>query len=143
MTTTTATAPSAVHSPPHYQGQGGIEAIDVIEAVFGLEGHAPNALKYMLRHRAKGRPAEDLAKARWYVARLLGAPDRPQPQPLMSVARMHTVVQAFALGERVRDAFAHLLTAVAAVAGDRYRAELRACCASLDGAIADIERGRA
>ena len=138
MTAAIAAAPSAVHNPPHYQGKGGIEAIDVIEAAFGLEGHAPNALKYMLRHHAKGRPAEDLAKARWYVARLLAAPDRPQPQPLMSIERMHTVVQAFALGDHVRNAIAHLLTAVAAAAEDRYRAELRACCTSLDRAVAEI-----
>lgn len=54
-------------NPSHYQ-QGGLEAIDVIEA-FGLGFCVGNALKYILRYRFKGTPLEDLKKARWYLDR--------------------------------------------------------------------------
>jgi hypothetical protein len=59
----------AVHHPAHYL-QGGLEVIDVIEH-WGLSVsfHLANAVKYILRHQAKGRPIEDLGKALWYVER--------------------------------------------------------------------------
>lgn len=54
-------------NPSHYR-QGGLEAIDVIEA-FGLGFCVGNALKYILRYRFKHDPLEDLKKARWYLDR--------------------------------------------------------------------------
>lgn len=62
-----------VNHPPHYN-QGGIEAIDALEASLGegfeyyLQG---NVLKYIWRYRYKGRALEDLKKARWYLDRLI------------------------------------------------------------------------
>ena len=63
-----------VNQPPHY-GNGEIECIDYMKDNMNhmmfmgyLEG---NAKKYMHRYRYKGKPAEDLKKAQWYLDRLL------------------------------------------------------------------------
>lgn len=64
-----------VNSPPHYK-TGGIEAIEGIEASMGPEAYAGylkgNIMKYMWRYERKGKPVEDLKKARWYLDRLIG-----------------------------------------------------------------------
>lgn len=64
-----------VNSPPHYK-TGGIEAIEGIEASMGPEAYAGylkgNIMKYMWRYERKGKPVEDLKKARWYLDRLVG-----------------------------------------------------------------------
>ena len=65
-----------VNDPPHYC-QGGIECIDALTAM--IEGYSdPNdaaltwqVVKYMWRHPHKGKPLEDLKKARWYLNRLI------------------------------------------------------------------------
>ena len=57
-----------VNHPPHYKSDSGIESIDVIEG-FGLNFHLGNVIKYILRHDKKGKPLEDLKKARWYLDR--------------------------------------------------------------------------
>lgn len=63
-----------VNSPGHYR-QGGIEAIDAIKASMTREefkGYLKgNAQKYLWRYRHKGKPVEDLRKAKWYLDRLL------------------------------------------------------------------------
>ena len=63
-----------VNSPEHYR-QGGIEAIDAIQASMTREefkGYLKgNAQKYLWRYRHKGKPVEDLRKAKWYLDRLL------------------------------------------------------------------------
>lgn len=63
-----------VNSPEHYR-QGGIEAIDAIQASMTSEefiGYLRgNAQKYLWRYRHKGKPVEDLRKAKWYLDRLL------------------------------------------------------------------------
>ena len=63
-----------VNHPPHYN-QGGMEVIDVIEAGIGDQGFIGNLLgnilKYLLRFRHKGKPIEDLKKARWYLDKLI------------------------------------------------------------------------
>jgi hypothetical protein len=65
-----------VNHPPHYTA-GRFEAIDVIEDAVQ---HAPDsvlgalqwqALKYLLRMWSKGNPAQDAAKAQWYLDRLI------------------------------------------------------------------------
>lgn len=56
-----------VNDPAHYR-VGGVEVIDVIEA-YELDFHVGNTVKYLLRHRFKGHPLEDLKKARWYLDR--------------------------------------------------------------------------
>jgi hypothetical protein len=69
----------AVNSPPHYK-TGGIEAIEGIEASMGPEAYAGylkgNIMKYMWRYERKGKPIEDLKKARWYLDRLIGLRER-------------------------------------------------------------------
>jgi hypothetical protein len=63
-----------VNSPSHYKS-GGIEAIEGIEASMGPEAYAGylkgNVMKYMWRYERKGKPVEDLKKARWYLDRLI------------------------------------------------------------------------
>lgn len=58
-----------VNHPSHYN-QGKIEVIDFIEDQ-GLGFHDGNALKYICRHKYKGKPVEDIKKAIWYLERLL------------------------------------------------------------------------
>lgn len=65
-----------VNRPEHYQGK--VECIDGIEsAVEGLTGadafNAGQVLKYVWRHHRKGKPLEDLQKARWYLDRMIAA----------------------------------------------------------------------
>lgn len=60
--------PDMINHPPHYKSDSGIESIDVIEG-FGLNFHLGNVIKYILRHDKKGKPLEDLKKARWYLDR--------------------------------------------------------------------------
>ena len=63
-----------VNSPSHYKS-GGVEAIEGIEASMGPEAYAGylkgNIMKYMWRYERKGKPVEDLKKARWYLDRLI------------------------------------------------------------------------
>lgn len=67
-----------VNHPPHYT-QGRFEAIDVIEDAVSrapdpvLGGLQWQALKYLLRLWDKEAPAQDAAKARWYLDRLISA----------------------------------------------------------------------
>lgn len=67
--------PDMVNSPPHYT-DGGIEAIDYIEAKLGPDGFRSycvgNALKYISRAGKKGSAKEDLSKAIWYLRRAGG-----------------------------------------------------------------------
>jgi len=58
-----------VDHPEHYQA-GGLECIDVIEALGWGEGfNLGNALKYLWRASEKGNREEDLRKAAWYIQR--------------------------------------------------------------------------
>ncbi len=70
-----------VNHPEHYTA-GRFEAIDVIEDAVQ---HAPDpvlgalqwqALKYLLRMWGKGNPAQDAAKAQWYIERLVAKLNR-------------------------------------------------------------------
>lgn len=60
-------ARSAVDHPNHYN-IGKIEVIDAIEA-WELNFSLGNAVKYIARADHKGKPIEDLQKARWYIDR--------------------------------------------------------------------------
>ena len=55
----------AVNHPTHYN-VGKIEVIDAIED-WGLNFSLGNAVKYIARADHKGKPVEDLQKARWYI----------------------------------------------------------------------------
>jgi hypothetical protein len=63
-----------VQKPEHYN-KGGIECIDAIEASMTpleFQGHLKATVeKYMWRFRDKGKPVEDLKKARWYLDKLI------------------------------------------------------------------------
>ena len=79
-----------VNHPPHYN-KGGMEVIEVIELVTGggrtgdqgFVGYLlGNILKYLLRFRHKGKPIEDLKKARWYLDKLISVvSDKEKPTP--------------------------------------------------------------
>lgn len=56
-----------INSPKHYTA-GKYEVIDVIED-WDLNFRLANAIKYIARHKHKGKPLEDLEKALWYLQR--------------------------------------------------------------------------
>ena len=62
-----------VERPAHYN-QDGIEFIDYIRQVLGLDGFIAychgNMIKYQHRYRYKGNGVEDMKKAEWYVKRM-------------------------------------------------------------------------
>ena len=68
-------AADPVNHPAHYT-QGGIECIDAIQASMTVEEYAGylkgQVIKYIWRYKHKGKPAEDLKKARFYLDRLIG-----------------------------------------------------------------------
>ena len=52
-----------VNHPPHYSAHpSGVEVIELTEHLSFCLG---NAVKYVLRHRHKGNPVQDLEKALW------------------------------------------------------------------------------
>ena len=55
-----------VVKPDHYQGKGGLQAIDVIES-FGLGFSLGNVIKYVLRAGKKHDRLNDLEKAMEYL----------------------------------------------------------------------------
>lgn len=57
-----------VDHPDHYNK--GIEVIDFIES-WQMDFNTGNAIKYLSRHKYKGKDLEDLQKAKWYVQRLI------------------------------------------------------------------------
>ncbi len=59
----------SVDHPEHYNSAN-IEAIEVIED-WGLDFHCGNVIKYIARHKHKGKSAEDIEKAIWYLQRYL------------------------------------------------------------------------
>ena len=70
-----------VNHPPHYCQDGDIECIDAIRAALGKEGFAAfcrgNAIKYNWRSTHKNG-LEDIAKARWYMSKLLEDDDNAE-----------------------------------------------------------------
>jgi len=63
-----------VNHPEHYT-KGGIESIDYMKSnmtTVGFCGFLEGSVKkYLHRFRYKGKPIEDLKKARWYLDRLI------------------------------------------------------------------------
>ena len=57
----------SVNSPKHYTA-GKYEVIEVIED-WDLNFRLANTVKYVARHKHKGKPLEDLEKALWYLQR--------------------------------------------------------------------------
>jgi len=66
-----------VNHPPHYTASA-IECIDAIHAALGDEGFRSycrgQVVKYLWRAPLKGAEAQDLAKAHWYLTRLIQTP---------------------------------------------------------------------
>ena len=60
---------SNVNHPKHYNS-GKIEVIDAIES-WRMGFCDGNVIKYVARHKFKGKPLEDLKKAKWYLERLI------------------------------------------------------------------------
>lgn len=64
----------AVSHPSHY-AKGGVECIDAIKASMSKEAFngflKGNVLKYVWRYEAKGKPEEDLEKAKVYLEWLI------------------------------------------------------------------------
>ena len=58
-----------INRPPHYT-MGKIEVYDFIKA-WELSFAEGNVVKYVVRAPHKGRPVEDLKKARWYLDQLI------------------------------------------------------------------------
>ena len=67
----------AVQKPFHYNHTDGIECIDYIRQVLGLDGFIAychgNFIKYQHRYRYKRNPVEDMEKAQWYLSKMLEA----------------------------------------------------------------------
>ncbi len=65
-----------VVTKPYHYNTGNIECIEAIEESMSsdaFKGYLKgNCMKYLWRYDYKGKPVEDLQKAQWYLARLLG-----------------------------------------------------------------------
>ena len=62
-----------VNFPSHYK-QGGVECIDAIKSCLGNEFSSylqGNAMKYLWRYEHKGKPIQDLEKAKWFIEKLI------------------------------------------------------------------------
>jgi hypothetical protein len=68
---------SNVNHPKHYNA-GKIEVIDAIED-WEMGFCDGNVIKYVARHRHKGKPIEDLKKAKWYLERLIQQYEQEKP----------------------------------------------------------------
>lgn len=70
---------NAVNSPEHYKNSS-IECIDAIEASMNIDEFKGmlkgNVMKYLWRYTYKGKPVEDLKKAKWYLERLINFLER-------------------------------------------------------------------
>jgi len=62
-----------VNKPFHYNHTDGVECIEYIKQVLGLEGFVAycrgNVMKYNHRAMYKGNPTEDMSKAEWYLSK--------------------------------------------------------------------------
>ena len=64
----------SVERPAHYNHSGGVECIDYIRQVLGLDGFIAychgNVIKYQHRYQYKKNPIEDMDKATWYLNKM-------------------------------------------------------------------------
>lgn len=72
--TENASGDDPVNHPSHYTS-GGIECLEAIKASMDVQGFADflkgQVIKYVWRYQLKGKPLEDLKKARFYLDRLI------------------------------------------------------------------------
>ena len=66
-----------VNKPPHYLVSGGVECIDYMRQILGLQGFIDychgNVIKYQHRYKYKGKPVEDMEKAQDYLNKMIEA----------------------------------------------------------------------
>ena len=66
-----------VNKPPHYTLNGGLECIDYMRQVLGLQGFIDychgNVIKYQHRYNYKGKPVQDMEKAQYYLNKMVDA----------------------------------------------------------------------
>lgn len=66
-----------VNQPPHYLLSGGIECIDYMRQILGLQGFIDychgNVIKYQHRYKYKGKPVQDMEKAQYYLNKMIEA----------------------------------------------------------------------
>ena len=76
-------ATDCVNSPAHYN-YGKVECIEAIEESMtpeAFKGYLKgNTMKYLWRYERKGKPLEDLKKARWYLDRLIQKKEEEWPR---------------------------------------------------------------
>ena len=72
-----------IDHPAHYNATE-FEPIDVIED-WSLGYHLGCAVKYIARHTHKGKPLEDLKKARWYIDRAIAQMEKDEQKIELSV----------------------------------------------------------
>ena len=134
-----------INSPPHYTSHpSGVECITVTEHMNFCLG---NAMKYLWRHRDKGKPREDLKKAVWYIDREIARRAGPE---FKFVGRRLVFSRPFARDMmtrviaaehgNVRAAMAHLWSATVE---DYLDGELRRARDYINKEIKRLERGEA
>lgn len=82
-----------VNSPKHYtDSHPGMECIDLTADTTFCLG---NCCKYLWRYHSKGRPLEDLEKARWYLCRVIDYGEKiawtRQQYDILTAPGAHTV----------------------------------------------------
>ena len=117
-----------------------IDIIDAIETVFGLEFHAPMAMKFILGHKTGGRPAEDLAQARWHLDRLLAAEGRAHLRRSVDPHQQDAFTETVDLCPETRMALLDVMAAIASRDYSAYRFRLRSAVEFLTRAIALNQR---
>lgn len=79
---TDARVADAVH-PKHYQLPGGMQVVDIEQAVFGraalMEHCLCSATEYILRHK-RNNGLEDIRKAYWWIGKYLELADMDEEQ---------------------------------------------------------------
>lgn len=89
-TTMTDNAVDLVNRPPHYKHASGIDCIEVTRQ---CHGDLSAAIQYIWRYADKGRPVEDLRKARGYLRDILANGLASFP-PFKAKYLLHQVIAA-------------------------------------------------
>lgn len=98
MHTTWANDP--VNSPNHYtRSHPGMECIELTADTSFCLG---NAIKYLWRYHSKGRPVEDLEKARWYLCHVIDHDEK-----IAWTRQQHAILDTLANDPAIPDAEAH------------------------------------
>jgi hypothetical protein len=84
-----------VNHPAHYEASTSIECIEAMELMFGEQAVYDfclcNAYKYIWRHKLKGKPEEDLAKADWYIKRAYSLDYGDYHDRIIGLRDLHTM----------------------------------------------------